>query len=220
MGMDDEWLEIYEKNAEKDIPEYLMSEWTKDDFESLFIMTKALVRDMRGKKIKTVLDIGCGPGYYCKFLHDAGYDVLGCDYSQKVLSVAKKKYPDIKFQKENGYSLSFKDESFDLVITIGALQCVYDYKKFLLESARVAKQALIISTLYRKEKSQNPQELLNKLLDEDTWPTRDFHPEELTEILEDAGFRTRVVRKIGGHTLKDHFFIVAERNEWTDRDIA
>jgi ubiquinone/menaquinone biosynthesis C-methylase UbiE len=133
MGMDDEWLEIYEKNAEKDIPEYLMSEWTKDDFESLFIMTKALVRDMRGKKIKTVLDIGCGPGYYCKFLHDAGYDVLGCDYSQKVLSVAKKKYPDIKFQKENGYSLSFKDESFDLVITIGALQCVYDYKKFLLE---------------------------------------------------------------------------------------
>lgn len=220
MGMDESWHEIYERNAEKDMPEYLQSYWTKEDFDDLVITTKALLRDMRGKNIKTILDLGCGPGFYCKFLHDAGYDVTGVDYSEKVISLAKKKYPHIKFRQENGYALSFKDKSFDLVLTIGALQCVYDYKKFVLETARVAKQALIISTLYRKNKTDNPQTLVEKQLKKDSWPTRDFHPEEITSILEDKGFRTRVVRKINGRLLQDHFFIVAERNEWTDRDVA
>jgi len=220
MGMDESWHEVYEKNAEKEMPEYLQSYWTKEDFDDLVITTKALIRDMRGKNLKTVLDLGCGPGFYCKFLHDLGYDVTGIDYSEKVISLAKKKYPHIKFKQDNGYNLSFKNQSFDLVLTIGALQCVYDYKKFIMEAARVAKQALILSTLYRKNKTENPQELVDKQLKKDTWPTRDFHPEELTSILEDLGFRTRVVRKINGKLLKDHFFIVAERNEWTDRDIA
>ncbi|MGV8161732.1 MAG: class I SAM-dependent methyltransferase [Candidatus Nanoarchaeia archaeon] len=220
MGMDESWHEIYEKNAQKELPDHLMSCWTKEDFDNLLITTKALVRDMRGKSIKTVLDIGCGPGHYCKILHDLGYDVTGVDYSKKTIETAMKKHPDIKFLQENGYALSFQDQSYDLVITIGALQCVYDYKKFIIESARVAKQALIISTIYRKTKTENPQELVDKQLREDTWPTRDFHPEELTKILEDLGFRTRVIRKIAGRSLQDHFFIIAERNEWTDRDVA
>jgi ubiquinone/menaquinone biosynthesis C-methylase UbiE len=220
MGMDESWHEIYEKNAEQGLPDHLMSCWTREDFEDLINATKALLGDMRGKKIKTVLDLGCGPGYYCKFLQELGYDVTGADYSQKTIDVAKKKYPHIKFVKEDGCAMSFKDQSFDLVITIGALQCVYEYKKFLVESARVAKQALIISTLYRRTKSDDPQELVDRQLRKDSWPTRDFHPEELTSILEDLGFRTRVIRKISNRPLKDHFFIVAERNEWTDRDIA
>jgi ubiquinone/menaquinone biosynthesis C-methylase UbiE len=220
MGMDESWHEIYETNAEKDMPEYLTSYWTKEDFDNLVITTKALIRDMRGKDLKTVLDLGCGPGYYCKFLHDLGYEVTGADYSEKTVALAQKKYPHLHFVQENGYALTFKDQSFDLVLTIGALQCVYDYKKFLLEAARVAKQALIISTIYRKKKTDDPQKLVDKQLKKDTWPTRDFHPEELTAILEDLGFRTRVIRQINGKPLNDHFFIVAERNEWTDRDVA
>ncbi len=220
MEMDENWHNIYESNAEKDMPDYLMSYWTKEDFDDLVVTTKALLRDMRGKKIKTVLDVGCGPGFYCKFLSEQGYDVTGIDYSEKVIALAKKKYPHLKFKVDNGYNLSFKDQSFDLVITIGALQCVYDYKKFITETARVAKQALVISTLYRKKKSDNPQELVEKQLKKDSWPTRDFHPDELTSILEDLGFRTRVIRQINGRSLKDHFFIVAERNEWTDKDVA
>lgn len=220
MGMDESWHNIYEENAEKELPDYLMSSWTKEDFDNLLLTTKALIRDMRGKNLKTVLDIGCGPGHYCKILNDLGFDVTGADYSEKTLEVAKRKHPHLKFVKENGYALSFKDQSFDLVITIGALQCVYDYKKFILEAARVAKQALIVSTLYRAKKTEDPQALVDKQLRKDSWPTRDFHPDELTSILESVGFRTRVIRKIGGLLLKDHFFIVAERNEWTDRDVA
>ncbi|MFA6072835.1 MAG: class I SAM-dependent methyltransferase [Candidatus Woesearchaeota archaeon] len=220
MGMDESWHKVYEKNAEKDLPDHLMSCWTKEDFDDLLITTKALLRDMRGKAIKTVLDIGCGPGHYCKILHDLGYDVTGVDYSAKTIDTAKKKHPDINFAQENGYALSFENQKFDLVITIGALQCVYDYKKFVTESARVAKQALIISTLYRHKKTDDPQKLVDKDLKRDSWPTRDFHPEELTAILENIGFRTRVIRQIAGKKLTDHFFIVAERNEWTDRDVA
>lgn len=151
MKMDESWHSVYETNAEKDLPEYEMSCWTKDDFDELVIATKAILRDIKGKNIKTALDVGCGPGYYCKYLHDIGYEVTGVDYSEKTLQVAKKKYPYLNFMQADGYALPFPDQGFDMVISIGALQCVYDYKKFLTESARVAKQALIISTLYRRK---------------------------------------------------------------------
>ncbi|MGV8168853.1 MAG: class I SAM-dependent methyltransferase [Candidatus Nanoarchaeia archaeon] len=220
MDMDKSWHKVYEKNAKEDLPEHLMSCWTKEVFDILVTSTKAILRDMKGKNIKTILDLGCGPGAYCKMLHDMGFEVTGADYSASTVEAAKKKYPHLKFVKEDGYALTFKDQEFDLVITIGTLQCVYDYKKFLIESARVAKQALIISTIYRRTKVDDPQKLVDKELREDPWPTRDFHPEELTSILEDLGFRTRVIRKVSGVSLDDYFFIVAERNEWTDRDVA
>ena len=215
MGMDDSWREIYEKNAKENLPDYQMSCWTKDIFDNLLFATKELVKSLNEgtnkKKIKTILDLGCGPGFYCNVLEEMGYEVTGADYSETTIDLARKRYPKIKFLVEDGYNMNLGDKSFDLVISIGALQCVYKYEDFLLEMTRVASKAIIISTIHRRKKVDNPQKLVEKQQKEDSWPTRDFHPDEIIDFLEARGFNARAIRKIGERSLGDYFFVVAER---------
>jgi ubiquinone/menaquinone biosynthesis C-methylase UbiE len=221
MGMDESWHAVYERNAAKELPHHIMSCWDEEDFSMLFGATKKIIGSLEKKniletgtgkeKLKTALDLGCGPGAYCKMLQDRGYDVTGADYSEATINVTRKNYPGIKFLVEDGYDLPFEDRSFYIVLSIGALQCVYEYEKFLSEMARVAGKFIIISTIHRRKKVEDPQALVEKQLESDTWPTRDFHPGEIIEFFGKKGFSARAVRKIGNKTLGDHFFVVAER---------
>jgi ubiquinone/menaquinone biosynthesis C-methylase UbiE len=215
MGMDDSWREVYEKNAKKELPDYKMSCWSKEDFDNLLFTTKELVKSLdksaNKKKIKTILDLGCGPGFYCSMLQEMGYEVTGADYSETTIDIARKRYPGIKFLVEDGYDMNLDDKSFDLVISIGALQCVYEYEKFLSEMTRIAGKAIIISTIHRRHKVEDPQKLVEKQLKSDSWPTRDFHPDEIIDFLEKKGFNARAIRKMGKRSLGDHFFVIAER---------
>lgn len=43
--------------------------------------------DIRGKRI---LDLGCGDGYYSRLMAEAGADVVGVDFSQEFIDLAKK----------------------------------------------------------------------------------------------------------------------------------
>lgn len=43
------------------------------------------------KDIKTVIDIGCGQGEFCRLLELNGFDVLGVDLSEKQIEIAQKK---------------------------------------------------------------------------------------------------------------------------------
>ncbi len=206
--MDDEWLAVYDLNARKEIPLHQMSCWSKQGFEERFTLFKELMGKLDG--IKTVLDVGCGPGTYCAYLADAGYEVAGVDYAPAVIELAKKSFPELKFLEANGYALPFEEQSFDLVFSIGALQSLDDYKKFVSELCRTAKKAVLLSTLRRTFRS-DPNDELKKQLMHDTWPTRSFHPDEITSLLEEAGFTTQVFTKNGDKLLEDAFFVLATR---------
>lgn len=45
------------------------------------------LRDIRGKRM---LDLGCGDGYYSRLMVEAGADVVGVDFSQEFIDLAKK----------------------------------------------------------------------------------------------------------------------------------
>lgn len=76
---------------------------------------------LNGKKI---LEIGCGTGEISKRLSDCGYDVLGIDNSESMLSVAKKKYDYLNLEKEDMRNLKMENE-YDGVI------CVFDALNYL-----------------------------------------------------------------------------------------
>jgi len=42
------------------------------------------------RKIKSILDLGCGTGIHAEMLYDKGYDVCGIDLSEEMLNEAKK----------------------------------------------------------------------------------------------------------------------------------
>ena len=78
-------------------------------------------RYLKINKGMKVLDLGCGPGFFSVLLANLGCQVIGIDYSDKMLEEAKKnagKFKvNVKFQKMDVQDLVFQDETFDLIIT-------------------------------------------------------------------------------------------------------
>ncbi len=212
--MDKVWKKIYETRALKNMPEHKKSCWTKDGYEQLFEVTVDIIDKLNSNKdLKTVLDVGCGHGRYCKMLNDRKYKVTGIDYSEKVIKSAKKLQPKINFMVKDAYNLQFKDQTFDLVLSIGTLQCVSNYKKLLLELTRVTKRAILISTLIRPKDIKNPELAFKRQLKKDSWPTREYNKTELIPILKKQGFHTTIITRYNNKKILDGTFIIAIRKK-------
>lgn len=65
----------------------------KTDLEYFDIFAKTL------SKSSVILDVGCGMGHYSKYLYDKGLCVIGVDFSEGMLKIAREKYPEIDFIK-------------------------------------------------------------------------------------------------------------------------
>jgi ubiquinone/menaquinone biosynthesis C-methylase UbiE len=206
--MDEEWQMVFEANAQRDIPDYQKSCWTQESFEEQFSLFPKLLATL--PPLRTALDVGCGPGAYCALLASRGFEVMGIDYAPAVIEIAKRKNSGITFAVASGYDLPYPDRSFDLVISIGALQCLEDYHRFVGELCRVAGKAVILSTL-RRAYHMAPEEELSHKLRHDSWPTRTFHPDDLIPILADQGFTVTMHDTLEGRRLTESFFLVATR---------
>ncbi|MCL2259765.1 MAG: class I SAM-dependent methyltransferase [Fibromonadales bacterium] len=64
----------------------------KTDYEIDYIFKKIKVNST-----DKILDVGCATGRHTARLTELGYKAYGIDYSQKLIDMAKKKYPDISF---------------------------------------------------------------------------------------------------------------------------
>ena len=61
-----------------------------------------------------VLDVGCGAGVpVARFLIDSGFKVVGIDFSENMLRLARKSVPEAVFIKKDMNKLDFKENSFD-----------------------------------------------------------------------------------------------------------
>lgn len=64
-----------------------------------------------------VLDAGCGTGYLSRMLHERGANVIGIDFSDRMIEIALAKTPNIDFRLESCSNLtSIADGSIDVVI--------------------------------------------------------------------------------------------------------
>jgi SAM-dependent methyltransferase len=64
-----------------------------------------------------VIDLGCGSGIWARILNDAGYDVLGIDYSAAMIALARTKVPRATFR--HGSYLTVPLPPCDAVTSIG-----------------------------------------------------------------------------------------------------
>lgn len=53
---------------------------------------------MKDISSKSILCLGCGSGEECKYFSDQGAFVHGVDYSNELIEIAKKKYPELSFE--------------------------------------------------------------------------------------------------------------------------
>ncbi|MEN8265240.1 MAG: class I SAM-dependent methyltransferase, partial [Nitrospirota bacterium] len=98
-----------------------------------------------GKKIKKVLDIGCGTGGHAIVLAQRGYEVVGIDRSEEMLIAARRKAKEagleIDFQKSSIQDTELA-ESFDAVISMFAVISYQNSNEDLALTCKKAKQHL------------------------------------------------------------------------------
>lgn len=91
-----------------------------------------------------VLDIGCGAGRTTVAIKKLGYDVIGVDYSPKMIDLAKIIANDICYEVQDVRNLFFNTESFDYAIfSFNGLMLIETYeerKRAVLEVYRVLKK--------------------------------------------------------------------------------
>jgi SAM-dependent methyltransferase len=106
--------------------------------------------DSVGLKAPSLLEIGCGSGYYSEILAQlARSDVryTGLDYSKAAIARARLRYPDVDFEVGDATALRFSDRSFDIVFNGVSLMHILDYEKAIAEAARVAAKAAIFHSV-------------------------------------------------------------------------
>ncbi len=68
-----------------------------------------------------VLDAGCGPGNYSSYLHELGFEVVGTDLSEGMLTVARKNVPHVKFIQADLRTQPFPPNSFKGIVAAYSL---------------------------------------------------------------------------------------------------
>jgi SAM-dependent methyltransferase len=99
-----------------------------------------------------VLDLGCGPGAFCRLAADAGAQVTGIDTSPAMLQIARERVPTGRFDQADLQSLPYQDRCFDVVTAFHSLMFAAEPLAALIEARRVAKPgALILIVVFGRE---------------------------------------------------------------------
>ncbi len=88
---------------------------------------------------RTVVDLGCGAGTFCRLAADAGATVTGIDAAAALVEIARERVPEGRFDVGDIQSLPYEDGAFERVTAFNSLQFVPEPPAALAEIRRVAK---------------------------------------------------------------------------------
>jgi len=109
-----------------------------------------LYRHLETAPGKSLLDVGCGTGWFTRRLAAAGLDVTGLDIDADALDFARQRSDrDISYVEGDACRLPFPDQSFDQVISITALCFVDDWPRAIAEIVRVTRRRFVLGLLNR-----------------------------------------------------------------------
>lgn len=103
----------------------------------------ALGVKLTGLERPSILEIGCGNGYYAEvfeYFLDSPFIYLGTDYSKAMIDTARNCYPKYSFEVADACNLPYADQSIDIVFNGVSLMHIMEFEKAIYESKRVAKK--------------------------------------------------------------------------------
>lgn len=108
----------------------------------------AVLQEIDCEKTMSLLDVSCGTGELLlslgKMIHPRS-KLAGVDITKAMLAIARKKLPSqVVLKQQDVRHLTFKDRSFDYVVSTEAFHHYADQPQALKEMVRVAKKKVII----------------------------------------------------------------------------
>jgi SAM-dependent methyltransferase len=144
------------------------------------------------EELSSVLDVGCGVGYFANFLKDLHFQVIATDGRDENVEEARTRNPEIRFLTQDVEDKSITGlGSFDLVLCLGLLYHLENPFRAIRNLYSVTKKVLLVETMY----VPNSQPMMD-LLDEATATNQAlnyvaFYPSEacLIKMLYRSGFK-------------------------------
>ncbi len=174
----------------------------------------ALIKELGGKNVNTLLDVGCGNGTFLSMvLNKFDVAVSGIDISLKMIEKSKELLDD-KADLKVGDSehLPWNNESFDIVTCNASFHHYPSPELVLKEIKRVLKPdgILMIADPF------TPNNLLRFILNlvikfSKSGDVRIYSQKEMQELLEKCGF-TLIKWETNGNGLKKYFIAIAISN--------
>lgn len=154
---------------------------------------------IKGKKL---LNIGSWTGPFESLIVNHAGAITSVDIDENPLKVLKKNLPSVTVKQASAQSLPFKNASFDVVTFWAVIEHIpigYELAS-LREISRVLKPGgyIFLTTM-----SHN---FMSNLLDPGYWLVghRHYTEKQLTQMLEDAGFKVESTLEAGGYTTAFH----------------
>lgn len=139
-----------------------------------------------------VLDVGCGAGVKTSYLIKKGLKVVGIDFSEKMIEIAKQRMPDTKFLVADITEPLKLNEEFDGIFAQAVLLHIYkkDVKRVLVNLLELLKPEGYLYIAVKGVKEGQSKEQIIKENDYGYEYERFFsfyRPEELANYIKDLG---------------------------------
>lgn len=223
--------------------ESLYTHWTKGSIKNQIqlafrnhwlLFTELIKKEKKYNGGKRVLEIGCGRGSLSCYFSDANYHCTLVDLSENVINISKNIFAKNKLNANfivgDANSLDIKDDSFDIIYSIGLLEHFEDIKTPLSEQIRVlAKGGIWFGYIVPeyKENIQKEYEWINGILKgyqknenqekEDIYRS-DYGSEKYIPVLETLGLKN--IQACGvypvpmiSHSIDFPFSLMPEKSE-------
>jgi ubiquinone/menaquinone biosynthesis C-methylase UbiE len=172
-------IETYEKTADIYFEKHNDINWIKNHADYF-------IENLSGNKI---LDIGSGPGRDAKYFSEKKLDVTVIDLTNKFIDISTKNVPSAKFYEMDLRKLDFPENSFDgLWVSASFLHVPKSEAEETLNGFnRVLKPD---GLMYLSVKAGNDEKIVEREMQEGGTKFFAFYTkDELTKIIEDAGFK-------------------------------
>jgi len=99
----------------------------------------------------SILDVGCGTGYFTRRFVLEGYEATGVDHEPEMLAFARTHRAGAEdYLRGDARCLPFSDSAFDYCVSIAALCFIPEERAALEEMARVSRHGLALGLLNRR----------------------------------------------------------------------
>jgi ubiquinone/menaquinone biosynthesis C-methylase UbiE len=111
----------------------------RGDWGRQHVLDKVMLERVAMQPYKSMLDVGCGEGRFCRALTARGITTTGIDPARDLIARAITLHVSGNYQVARAEALPFPTDSFDLVVSYLTLIDIADFRAGLGEMVRVLK---------------------------------------------------------------------------------